>query len=151
MADAQRALRWLSTTRTPTLIVGQLGAALLGAPERPETVALEFVSSDPVATDPEFRERGLSPVEADERWQDEDIREAWMLPEGGTLALAKRLPGTGDYPDLKRSAAWVNVDRKTTILAAHPRDLLRIAHASPREAERARVPGLQALLEATSE
>jgi hypothetical protein len=37
------------------------------------------------------------------------------------------------------------------VVVAHPRDLLRIADASPREAERARVPGLQALLEATYE
>jgi hypothetical protein len=35
------------------------------------------------------------------------------------------------------------------VLVAHPRDLLRIADASTRDPERARVPGLQALLEAT--
>ena len=74
-----------------------------------------------------------------------------MLPKGGALALARRVPGTADYPDLRRSALPIAVDAKTKILIAHPRDLLRIADASPRESERTRVPGLQALLEATSE
>jgi transcriptional regulator with XRE-family HTH domain len=151
VADAKRAVRWLSTARTPTLVIGQVGAAILGAPQQPDTVQVEFVSADPKATDEEFRERGLSPIEADDRWNEVDIREGWTLPKGGALALARRVPGTADYPDLRRSALPIEIDGKTKILIAHPRDLLRIADASPRESERARVPGLQALLEATSE
>ncbi len=150
-ADAKRALRWLSAARTPTIVVGQLGAVLLGAPQRPEVGRVEFVSADPVTTDRELRDSGLTPVDADERWQSEDAREPWMLPKGGSLALVRNLPGTNDYRDLKRSASQVTVAANTTVLIAHPRDLLRIADASPRESERARVPGLQALLEATSE
>jgi transcriptional regulator with XRE-family HTH domain len=151
VADAKHALRWLSTARTPTLVIGQLGAAVLGAPQQPDTVRVEFVSADPISIDEEFRERGLSPVDADERWQEVDVREEWVLPHRGALALARRVPGTHDYPDLRRSALAIDIDAKTRILIAHPRDLLRIADASPRESERARVPGLQALLEATSE
>jgi transcriptional regulator with XRE-family HTH domain len=150
IADAKRSLRWLSAARTPTVVVGQLGAALIGAPQRPNTVQVEFVSADPVATDRELRDHGLTPVESDDRWRDEDIREPWMLPKGGALVLARKLPGTTDYPDIRRGALPVDVDAKTTVLVAQPRDLLRIADASPRELERARVPGLQALLEATS-
>jgi transcriptional regulator with XRE-family HTH domain len=149
-ADAKRALRWLSAARTQAVVIGQLGAAVLGAPQRPDTIQVEFVSADPVATDREFRAGGLSPIESDDRWRDVDVREGWMLPKGGALALARHVPGTADYPDLRRSALQIHVDSKATILIAHPRDLLRIADASPRESERAHVPGLQALLEAMS-
>ena len=65
------------------------------------------------------------------------------------LVLARNVPGTDDYRDLRRSASPTDVNAKTRVLVAHPRDLLRIADASPRESELARVPGLQALLEAT--
>jgi hypothetical protein len=103
-----------------------------------------------VATDRELRVRGLTPVESDDRWGNDDIREPWMLPKGGAVALAVKLPGTRDCPDLRRGASPVEVDANTTVWVASPRDLLRIADASPRESERERVPGLQALLEATS-
>lgn len=146
-ADVMRALRWLSCARTPLVVVGQVGAAAIGAPQLPEAGWVEFVSADPVATDREFRDAGLTPADAEDRWHSEDIREPWTLPKGGVLALARNLPGTKDYPDLKRSASPISIDADTTVLIAHPRDLLRIADASPREAEHARVPGLQALLE----
>jgi hypothetical protein len=45
----------------------------------------------------------------------------------------------------------VELDKKTSIRVAHPRDLLRMADASPRESERARVPGLRALLDGTTD
>lgn len=151
VADAKRSLRWLSAASTPTVVVGQLGAALLGAPQRPEIVQSEFVSADPVTTLRELRDHGLTPVESDDRWRDEDVREPWMLSKGGVLALARGIPGTRDYPDIRRGASPVDLDAKTTVWVAHPRDLLRIADASPRESEHARVPGLQALLEVASE
>jgi len=59
--------------------------------------------------------------------------------------LASNIPGTGDYRDLRRAARTIEFDG-TSIAVAHPRDLLRMADASPRESERARVPGLRALL-----
>jgi len=149
--DAKRSLRWLSTAVTPTILVGQLGAALLGAPHRPDGAQVDFVSADPPATDRELRASGLTPVDLEDRWRDEDVREPWLLPKGGRLALARNIPGSKDYPDLRRGASPLKVDAQTTVLVAHPRDLLRIADASPRDSERARVPGLQALLELTSQ
>ena len=149
VSEAKRALRWLAGARTPTIIVGQVGAALLGAPQRPDGSQVEFVAADPVAVDRALRAAGMVPVEAEDRWQESDVREPWMLPGGGCLAMARRLPGSADYRDLHRSASPVLLDKRTIVLVAHPRDLLRIADASPRESERARVPGLQALLEAT--
>jgi transcriptional regulator with XRE-family HTH domain len=151
VADARRSLRWLSHGATPTVVIGQIGAALLGAPQRPDTAQVDFVSADPVASDRELRADRLTPVESDDRWRDQDVREAWMLTQGGVLALARKVPGTADYADLRRAAAPVSLDARTTVWVAHPRDLLRIADASARETERARVPGLQALLEATSQ
>jgi transcriptional regulator with XRE-family HTH domain len=149
--DAQRSLRWLASARTPTVVVGQVGAALLGAPQRPDSAQVEFVSEDPVAMDRELRAAGLVLVDVDDRWREEDVREPWTLPGGGTLAMARNLPGAGGYRDLKRSASPVDFDARTRLLVAHPRDLLRITDASPRDSERARAPGLQALLQATSE
>ena len=148
--DAKRAQRWLAGARTPSIVVGQVGAALLGAPQRPDSAQIEFVSEDPVAMDRELR-ASLVLVDVDDRWRDEDVREPWTLPTGGTLAMARNLPGTGDYRDLKRNSSYVDFDARTRVLVAHPRDLLRIGDASPRDSERARVPGLQALLEVTSE
>jgi transcriptional regulator with XRE-family HTH domain len=147
--DAKRSLRWLASANTLTVVVGQVGAALRGAPQRPDTTQVEFVAADPVATDRELRAAGLVPVDVEDRWRESDVREPWTLPAGGMLAIARNLAGAGDYRDLQRGASPVAVNARTTVLVAHPRDLLRIADASTRESERARVPGLQALLEAT--
>jgi hypothetical protein len=40
----------------------------------------------------------------------------------------------------------VELDDGTTVAVAHPRDLLRMADASRRESEWARIPGLRSLL-----
>ena len=141
--------RWLAGAPTPTIVIGQAGAALLGAPQRPEGTQVEFVSADPVATDRELRSDGLAPVDLEDRWRQENVREPWTLPAGGTLVLVRHLPGANDYRDLNRSASPLDFDERTRVLVAHPRDLLRIADASAHDPERARVPGLQALLEAT--
>ena len=97
--------------------------------------------------DRELRLAGSVALDVDDRWQASDLREPWTLKGGGSVALARHLAGTRDYPDLRRSASPLKLDERTTVSVAHPRDLLRIADASPRESERARVPGLQALLE----
>jgi transcriptional regulator with XRE-family HTH domain len=148
VADAKRALRWLSRAQTPTVVVGQVGAALLGAPQSPDGAQVEFVASDRVEMDRELRAAGHLPVDVEDRWRDSDVREPWTMSAGGTLVLARNIPGTGDFRDLNRSASPVIISRADTVLVAHPRDLLRIADASPRESEQSRVPGLQALLEA---
>ncbi|MBA3808047.1 MAG: helix-turn-helix transcriptional regulator [Solirubrobacterales bacterium] len=145
--EARRSLRWLADARTPTIVLGQVGAALLGAPQRPDIAQVEFVAEDPLAMDRELRAAGLAAVDVEDRWREVDVREPWTLQGGGTLALARNVPGTGDYRDLKRSASHVDFDARTRVLVAHPRDLLRIADASTRESEHARAPGLQALLE----
>ena len=147
--DAKRSLRWLAAARTPTIVLGQVGAALLGAPQRPDGAQVEFVSADPLATERELQAAGLMPVDVDDRWKQQDVREPWTFPGGGTLAIARKVPGTADYRDLNRSASAVDCEKRMRVAVAHPRDLLRIADASPRDSERARVPGLQALLEAT--
>jgi transcriptional regulator with XRE-family HTH domain len=149
VSEAKQSLRWLAEANTRTVVVGQVGAALLGAPQRPASAQVEFVAADPLATDRELRAAGLVPVDVEDRWRASDAREPWTMPGGGMLAIARNIPGTGDYRDLRRSALPVTVDRRTMVLVAHPRDLLRIADASPRESERTRVPGLQALLEST--
>jgi hypothetical protein len=93
-----------------------------------------------------MRRAGLDPRDTEECWRDVDSRAPWTLLEGGTIALASNVPGTEDYRDLRRAARTVELDGGPGIRVAHPRDLLRIADASPRESERARVPGLRALL-----
>lgn len=147
--DAKRSLRWLADARTPTIVLGQIGAVLIGAPQRPDSAQVEFVSEDPTATNQELRAAGLVPVDVDDRWRETDVREPWTLQAGGTLTLARNLPGSDDYRDLKRSASPLDFDARTRVLVAHPRDLLRMADASTREPERARVPGLQALVGAS--
>lgn len=148
-SDAKRALRSLASAPTPAVVVGQVGAALLGAPHRPEGPPIEFVSADAVAMERALQAADLVPIDIEDRWGESDAREPWTLPAGGTLKMARDIPGTGGFRDLRRGASPVDVDAKTRVLVAHPRDLLRIADASPRDSERARVPGLQALLEAT--
>jgi transcriptional regulator with XRE-family HTH domain len=149
--DTVRALRWLAGARTPLVAIGAVAAALQGAPQRPGSGQVEFVSGDPLAMDGELRAAGLVATDTEERWADLDKRAVWALPDGGTVALASNVPGTRDYRDLCRSARTVELDRKASIAVAHPRDLLRIADASPRESERARVPGLRALLDAVAD
>lgn len=144
--DTLRALRWLADARTPAIVIGGVAAVLQGGPQQPGGGRVEFVSGDPFAAEAEMRDAGLIPRDTDERWADVDRRAPWVLPDGATIALASNVPGTGDYPDLRRGALTVELDDGTNVRVAHPRDLLRMSDASPRESERARVPGLRALL-----
>ncbi|HVE67516.1 MAG TPA: helix-turn-helix transcriptional regulator [Solirubrobacteraceae bacterium] len=144
--DVLRALRWLAEARTSTIAIGGMAAVLQGGPQRPAAIHVEFVSEDPFTTEVEMRETGLVPSDTEDRWASSDRRAHWSLPRGGVVVLASDVAGTGDYPDLRRAAQGARVDDKTTVAVAHPRDLLRMADASPREAERARAPGLRALL-----
>lgn len=147
--DAIRALRWLATARTPFILIGGIAAVLQGGPQRPDSGRVEFVSADPHRMEAEMRSGGLVPADTDERWAELDARAVWMLPEGGALALASNVPGTEDYRDLRRSMRQIELDDAIRVSVAHPRDLLRMADASPRESEWARVPGLRALLDRT--
>ena len=149
--DTLRALRWLAHARTPAIVIGGLAAVLHGAPQPPGETGVEFVSGDPYAMESEMGQAGLVPIDTKERWADVDRRSPWALPEGGTLVLAANVSGTEDYRDLCRAARTVELDDGTRVQVAHPRDLLRMADASPSESERARVPGLRALLSHMSE
>jgi transcriptional regulator with XRE-family HTH domain len=144
--DTLRALRWLSRARTPAIVIGGVAAVLQGGAQRAGDGEVEFVSGDSYAIEAEMRAAGLVPIDAEERWADVDRRAPWSLRDGGTIVLASRVAGTGDYADLRRSAETVVLDDGTRFAVAHPRDLLRMADASPRASEHARVPGLRALL-----
>ena len=149
--DTLRAMKWLAHARTQAIVIGDLAAVLQGAPQPPAETGVAFVSGDPYAMESEMRDAGLVPIDTEERWADVDRRASWALPEGGTLMLAANVPGTDDYRDLRRAARTLELDDGALVQAAHPRDLLRMADASPRESERARVPSLRALLSCLSE
>ena len=146
--DVVRALRWLAAASTPSVVIGSVAAVLQGGAQRPDG-QVEFVTADPVAIDKEMRRLALVAVDVEDRWADVDARAPWTLPKGGTLILASNLPGTSGYRDLRRNARSLRLDAKHDVLVAHPRDLLRMADASPRDTERSRISGLRALLEAT--
>jgi hypothetical protein len=148
--DAMRAVDWLAAARTPSIVVGGVGAALQGAPQRPRNNGVEVVASDPLALTSEMEAAGLEPTDGDERFAESDRRWPWKVPGGGMVVLAGALPGSGDYADLRRSAQQVELDGGS-VRVAHPRDLLRLADASARESEHARIPGLRALLTQVSE
>jgi transcriptional regulator with XRE-family HTH domain len=150
-ADCLRALRWVASARTPVVAVGAVAGVLQGEPQRPGDGHVEIVSSDPHSTDAELREGGLRPVDTDDRWAAVDRREPWTLPSGGTITLARDLPGADGYRDLRRNALPIELGRGRTVAAAHVRDLLRVADASARPNERARVPALDALLSLLNE
>ena len=145
--DVISSLRWLARAATTSVVIGPVAAALQGGPQRPDAGQVEFVAADPIVMDKELRRGKLLPVDAEDRWRDADARAPWKLPKGGTLVLATNVPGTRDHRDLKRSALPIQLGRNEQVWVAHPRDLLRIADASSREAERARMPGLRALLD----
>lgn len=106
---------------------------------------MEVVASDPLALASEMEAGGLEATDGDERFAESDRRWPWKLPGGGMVVLAGALPGSGDFADLRRSAQQVELDG-ASVSVAHPRDLLRLAGASARESEQARIPGLRALL-----
>lgn len=144
--DVTLALKWIAGARTPTILIGGVAAALQGAPQQLAGGAVEFVSGDPFATEAEISTASLTPIETEERWAEVDRREPWMLPQGGIIVLARDVPGSKDYADLRRDAQTVAFDKQTSVQVAHPRDLVRLADASARESERARAPALRALL-----
>lgn len=148
--DAARALRLAAAAEAPVIVVGQLAAALLGAPQRPDGARLDLVPWDPTLTERDFAVAGLAPLDADDRWRDSDIREPWTFADGAVVAIARDIPGTHGFRDLRRSALDLEIGDGASVVVAHPRDLLRIADASPRDSERSRVPGLQALLEVSA-
>lgn len=151
LRDALNGLRWLAAAQTPAMVVGSIAEVLQGAPNRPGSAHVEVVSSDPVATTRDMEAAGLAAVDTEARWAVTGRREPWTLAAGGTIELVIDLPGANGYADLRRGAEEVAVEKVGTVRVAHPRDLLRVADASTHAEDRARVPGLRALLAARSE
>jgi transcriptional regulator with XRE-family HTH domain len=146
VGEALESLRWLAGVETPAILIGNVAAVLQGAPQRTDTAVVEIVSRDSVATENELRAAGFEPTDTEARWRDADRRSQWTRSTEATVELASAVPGTTDYRDLGESAETFALDDGTEIVVAHPRDLLRIAEASPSESARARVPGLEAVL-----
>jgi hypothetical protein len=128
----------------PVIVIGPIAAALQGGPQRPRATAVEVVPNDRDELLRELKGRGAEPGDDEERFNDVNRRWHWNL-SGAALVVVDRLPGAGDYPDLRRGAVELQVSGHQ-VKAASPRDLLRLAEASPAEADRAYVPGLRALL-----
>lgn len=142
----QRSLHVLADLETPVILIGQIAAALLGAPQRVDHHAVEIVSRDPASTEAELQASGYAPMDSEAHWRSTDPRHLWTRSDT-SVELAVDVPGTTGFADLRESADTLEIGDDASITLAHPRDLLRLADASPRESERARVPGLQALLE----
>jgi transcriptional regulator with XRE-family HTH domain len=147
-ARTQHVLNWLALARTPIIVVGGFAAALQGAPQQPGDLGVEVVAGDLVALTSELADSGFAPTDSDERWAARDRRWPWSSRDGGEIVLASGLPGSRDYPDLRRNAVAVEIGDGRRVRVAHPRDLVRLAEASPRAPEQARLPGLRALLSA---
>lgn len=142
---AWRALQVIAAVPVPCVVIGSIAAVLQGTPQRPAETEVEVVASDPLALTESLRERRFEPVDDQRRFRVSDQRWAWTGPRGVLVALASAVPAGGDYATLKRAARPVPID-DGEVLVAHPRDLLRLAEASVDPGERARIPGLHALL-----
>jgi transcriptional regulator with XRE-family HTH domain len=144
--DALEVLRWLAGVETPVILIGDIAAVLQGAPQRVDHEELEIVSRDLVSTVTELDAAGFEPADSEARWRDTDLRHPWRHRDGAMITLATNVPGMAGFADLNRSADVVEIYDSVSVSVAHPRDLLRLADASPRESARARAPGLRALL-----
>ncbi len=143
------ALSWLAAAGTPHVVVGSVAAALQGAPQRPAEL-VEVVAHDVVAFTDELDAAGFKAQDNTERYFGSDRRWIWRDPRRGPIAIASGLPGAGDFRDLRRAARWLPLGGRAKVRVAHPRDLMRIAEASTNDAQRSRIPGLRALLDAES-
>jgi transcriptional regulator with XRE-family HTH domain len=145
--SAVNAFAVVAGLRTPIILVGPLAAALLGSPQRPREGAAEIVAADREQALRELSEGGAKASDDEERFADHDRRWRWLLPGDAAIVVVDRLTGSGDFPDLRRDAVMLEVFGHK-LRVASPRDLLRLADASPRQADRAYRSGLVALLEA---
>ncbi len=146
-ADALiRSLALVAGLATPVIVVGSLAAALWGAAQRPRG-GVEVLASDRGALLSELEGKGAQASDDEERFNEVNRRWRWSL--GNTeLSVVDRLAGASDYGDLRKSAVGLAIE-DYRLKVAHPRDLLRLAEASPLEEDRAYAPGLRALLELT--
>ena len=145
LKGALGALDWIRKTKGAAIIIGPIAAALQGAPQRPGDGSVEVVAADQRPFYERLIEAGFKPSDDPERFAERDRRWSWRK-ESSTITLASALPGAKGYKDLRRGANAVKLGQGPPLWAASPRDLLRLAEASPRASEQARIPGLRALL-----
>jgi transcriptional regulator with XRE-family HTH domain len=148
LREVQNALTAVPRLRTPTILIGPLAAALQGSPQRPRDGAAEVVPADRGRALDELTRIGAEASDDEDRFAKSDRRWRWLLPDGGAVVVVDRISGSGDFPDLRRDAVGLEAFGKELTLAS-PRDLLRLADASPRAADRSYRAGLRALLEVT--
>lgn len=150
LQEVEQALVAIARLRTPTILIGPLAAALQGSPQRPRDGAAEIVAADRERALGELAGMGAEASDDEERFAERDRRWRWLLPDRGAVVVVDRISGSGDFPDLRRDAASLGLSGGVLMLAS-PRDLLRLADASSRPADRAYRAGLRALLEVTRE
>jgi transcriptional regulator with XRE-family HTH domain len=146
LAETEAALRWVAARRWRVIVVGATAGVLQGAPERPRDDIVDLVPSSMLRATDVLLGAGGEPVE-----DPDDRGEVWHLPHGGRVRLIAEPPGTRGFADLARHAIELpapdggGVARR--IRVADVTDLLRIATASADPVDRARRPGLLAVLE----
>lgn len=150
LPEVEHAFAAVARLRTPTILIGSLAAALQGSPQRPRDGAAEIVPADRGRALEEMAAMGAEASDDEERFAERDRRWRWLLPDGGAIVVADRISGSGDFPDLRRDAVGLELFGGLVTVAC-PRDLLRLADASPRSADRGYRAGLRALLEVMRE
>lgn len=151
-ARCEQALRVIAALNVDSVLCGEVGGALLGSPNRPGDgridIAVDGRENARVLGD--LLALGALPQAPQARWGAHHRRQPWVLPDGGQLAVLVAPAGTHGARDLRRDALAVILDASSTVLVAHPRDLLRIAYASPDDRDQAMAPSYAALLDVLS-
>jgi transcriptional regulator with XRE-family HTH domain len=147
------ALRLIAGLRTPVIVTGTVGAALLGGPQRPGDGNVEIVPDRAHAARlvEELLDAGASPEPVQSTGDRIHVRTPWKLRHGAQLTEIATPAGTRGYRDLRRQAILVTLQPASQVLVAHPRDLLRIAEASPWPDDTSHRSAYRALLETRSE
>jgi transcriptional regulator with XRE-family HTH domain len=150
VGEVEHALAAVAQLRTSVILIGPLAAALQGSPQRPRDSAAEIVPADRGQALDELEAMDAEASDDEERFAERDRRWRWLLPDGGAVVVIDRISGSGDFADLRRDAVHLELFAHA-LMVASPRDLLRLADASPRPADRAYRAGLRTLLEVTRE
>lgn len=120
--DLVNATSWLARAHAETIVIGGVGAALQGGPQRPADGGVLVVAQDPTRLTDEMHRQSLVARDADSRWAASDRRWPWALPDGGAIVLATAMTGAPrDYRAFRRSARWVT-------LTPGSDDRVRVAH-----------------------
>ena len=131
--------------RVGGVLIGAVAAVLAGGAGVPPVGVVELVAD--AGADDALQAEGWSPSVLEAPFGVLHARQRWFAPDSSTwdLELVEAPAGTHGYADL--------AERATTLVGVPVRvsgtlDLLRIAHASPWRADRARAVELNAVLEA---